>query len=51
MNWQSDIIKNLEWSDTIINREGKQKVADQIAEKVKDGDVIGVGSGSTSFLH
>jgi ribose 5-phosphate isomerase A len=25
-------------------------VARQIAEKVKDGDVIGVGSGSTSFL-
>jgi len=50
MNWQSDIIKNLSWSDTIINREAKQKVALQIAAKVRDGDVIGVGSGSTSFL-
>jgi ribose 5-phosphate isomerase A len=50
MNWQSNIIKNLSWSDTIINREAKQKVAQKIAEKVKDGDVIGVGSGSTSFL-
>jgi len=50
MNWQSNIIKNLSWSDTIINREAKQKVALKIAEKVKDGDVIGVGSGSTSFL-
>jgi len=50
MNWQSDIIKNLGWTDTIINREAKQKVALKIAEKVKDGDVIGVGSGSTSFL-
>jgi ribose 5-phosphate isomerase A len=50
MNWQSDIIQNLAWSDTIINREAKQKVARKIAEKVKDGDVIGVGSGSTSFL-
>jgi ribose 5-phosphate isomerase A len=50
MNWQSDIIKNLSWSDTIINREAKQKVALKIAEKVKDGDVIGVGSGSTSYL-
>jgi len=50
MNWDSDIIKNLAWSDTIINREGKQKVADEIAKNVKEGDVIGIGSGSTSYL-
>jgi ribose 5-phosphate isomerase A len=50
MNWQSDIIINLAWSDTIINLEAKQRVADKIAEKVKDGDVLGVGSGSTSYL-
>ncbi|MGN6637944.1 MAG: ribose-5-phosphate isomerase A, partial [Mucilaginibacter sp.] len=50
MNWQSDIITNLSWSDTIINIEGKQKVADEIAKKVKDGDVLGVGSGSTSYM-
>lgn len=50
MNWQSDIIKKMAWSDTIANKEAKQKVADKIAAKVKDGDVIGVGSGSTSFL-
>jgi ribose 5-phosphate isomerase A len=50
MIWQSNLIKNLPWSDTIINREGKQKVADKIAAKVKDGDVLGVGSGSTVYL-
>ena len=50
MDWQSDIIENLAWSDNIINREEKQKVADEIAKKVKDGDIIGVGSGSTSYL-
>lgn len=50
MNWQSDIIKNLGWTDTIINFEAKRRVALKIAGKVKDGDVIGVGSGSTSFL-
>jgi ribose 5-phosphate isomerase A len=50
MNWQSDIIENLTWSADIINREGKQKVADEIAKKVKDGDILGVGSGSTSYL-
>ena len=50
MNWQSNLINNLPWSDTIINREGKQKVADKIAAKVKDGDVLGVGSGSTVYM-
>jgi ribose 5-phosphate isomerase A len=50
MDWQSDIITNLAWSDNISNREEKQKVADQIAKKVKDGDIVGVGSGSTSFI-
>jgi ribose 5-phosphate isomerase A len=50
MDWNSDIIKNLTWSDTIINREAKQRVADKIAGKVKDGDILGVGSGSTSYL-
>ncbi len=50
MDWQSDIIENLTWSADIINRKGKQKVADEIAKKVKDGDILGVGSGSTSYL-
>lgn len=50
MKWQSNIIDNLAWSEAISNREAKQKVAQKIADKVKDGDVIGVGSGSTSFL-
>ena len=50
MDWTSDIIKTLEWSAAIINLEDKQKVANQLAAKVKDGDVIGVGSGSTSYL-
>src|SRR5476649_68547 len=50
MNWNSDIINNLSWSGEIINREAKQKVADKIAEKVKDGDILGVGSGSTSYM-
>ncbi len=50
MNWQSNLIKNLPWSDTIINREGKQKVAIKIANKVKNGDILGVGSGSTVYV-
>ena len=50
MNWNSDIIKNLSWAGNISNVAGKQKVADQIVAKLKEGDVIGVGSGSTVFL-
>jgi len=50
MNWNSDLINSLNWSADIINIEGKQKVADEIAKKVKDGDILGIGSGSTSYL-
>jgi len=50
MNFQSDILTNLEWSATIINLEEKQKVAGEIAAKVKDGDILGVGSGSTVYV-
>ncbi len=50
MNLHSDILKNLEWSSAIINLEGKQKVADEIAMRVKDGDILGVGSGSTVYV-
>ncbi|HWD88273.1 MAG TPA: ribose 5-phosphate isomerase A [Mucilaginibacter sp.] len=50
MNWNSDLINSLTWSADIINIEGKQKVADEIAKKVKDSDILGVGSGSTSYL-
>lgn len=50
MDWNSDIIKKLKWPGTISNQESKQKVAEQIASNVMNGDVIGVGSGSTSYL-
>lgn len=50
MEWENNILQSLEWSDSIINRAEKEKVAKEIALKVKDGEVIGVGSGSTSYL-
>ena len=50
MNWEKTIIDSLEWGKEISNREEKQKVADKIASMVKDGDIIGVGSGSTAYL-
>jgi ribose 5-phosphate isomerase A len=50
MNWESSLIKELGWSAKIINQSGKEKVAHEIAAKVKDGDILGVGSGSTVYL-
>lgn len=50
MDWEKTIIDSLEWGKEISNREEKQKVADKIASMVKDGDIIGAGSGSTAYL-
>lgn len=50
MYWDEKIVQKLEWNGEISNFEEKQKIADKIAILAKDGDVIGVGSGSTSFL-
>lgn len=49
MKW-NDSYFGLQWSQTITNYEEKLIVAKKIAEMAKDGDVIGFGSGSTSFL-
>lgn len=50
MEWKNTIIENLQWSDAIINREGKERVGMEMAAKMKNGDVIGVGSGSTVYI-
>ncbi|MBY0462129.1 MAG: ribose 5-phosphate isomerase A [Alphaproteobacteria bacterium] len=50
MDWNSDIIKSLSWPAAISNIESKQKLAEQIAAKVRSGNIIGVGSGSTCYL-
>ena len=48
MKWNEDILNKLETE--ISNIEEKKKLAERIAEKVEDGQVIGFGSGSTSYL-
>lgn len=50
MNSKEYFIKNLEWNNNIENREEKEVLARKIASKVKHGDVISFGSGTTSFL-
>jgi ribose 5-phosphate isomerase A len=49
MQW-SDVPGHLDWSGEISNLEPKLKVAEIVADRVRDGDTIGVGSGSTAFL-
>jgi ribose 5-phosphate isomerase A len=50
MYWTNPLSRKLPDYGDISNLTAKQKVADQIAENVQDGQIIGVGSGSTSFL-
>ena len=50
MYWNEEIDQKLEWNGEISNLDEKQKIAEKIAKIAQDGDVIGVGSGSTSFL-
>lgn len=50
MQWKNNLIENLQWSEAISNREGKERVAEDIAAKITEGQVVGVGSGSTVYL-
>lgn len=50
MEWGKTILSSLEWGKTISNRQEKERVADIICSMVKDGEIIGVGSGSTAYL-
>ncbi|MBQ3408224.1 MAG: ribose 5-phosphate isomerase A [Clostridia bacterium] len=47
MKWEQ---YNLEWNSDISNKLEKEKLAEKIAQKVQNHDVIGFGSGSTSYL-
>ena len=50
MKWDHSLIDTLEWGNQISHKEDKIKIADLIASKVEYGLVIGVGSGSPSYL-
>lgn len=49
MNW-NDKSEYQNWNGEISNIEEKMRLAEKISELVKDGQTIGFGSGSTSFL-
>lgn len=50
MNWEENVKQKSLWNGEISHLEEKERIANKLANRVKDGDVIGVGSGSTSFL-
>src|ERR1700722_12117331 len=50
MQWNAATSDHPEWPTTIANYDAKLKVAHQASERLRDGDVVGVGSGSTSLL-
>lgn len=50
MNWSNRSATEHRWSNEISNWEIKDGLAARVAELVNDGDVIGVGSGSTCFV-
>ncbi|MGP4076190.1 ribose 5-phosphate isomerase A [Halobacillus sp. K22] len=50
MKWNNQSAAQESWSGEISNKEQKEKAASRVSELVKNGEVIGVGSGSTSYL-
>lgn len=43
-------MQEFDWKNNVDNKKQKLKLAQRMAKRVKNGDVIGFGSGSTSYL-
>jgi len=50
MKWTTSDMSNGDWRKDIINPDAKERIAQKVAERLRDGDVVGVGSGSTSLV-
>ncbi len=50
MEWPTDKSNEGRWRGEISNFEAKESIAREMAGRLRDGDVVGVGSGSTSYL-
>ena len=50
MDWAKETLQKPMWKEEIKNREAKEQVTKKMAERVQEGDIIGFGSGSTSYL-
>jgi ribose 5-phosphate isomerase A len=40
----------LHWPTSVTNRDAKMEVAERVAERVRDGALIGIGSGSATYM-
>jgi ribose 5-phosphate isomerase A len=49
MNWENTAVYH-SWSMPISERAAKEELGRRVAENVRDGQAIGVGSGSTSYV-
>lgn len=49
MDWKKELLTKIDF-ENIKNKEEKEKIAKKISDKIKDGEVIGFGSGSTAYL-
>ena len=43
-------MQEFDWKNNVDNKEEKLKLAERMAKRVKNGDIIGFGSGTTSYL-
>lgn len=43
-------MQEFDWKENVNNKEEKLQLAKKMAKRVKDGDVIGFGSGSTAYI-
>lgn len=50
MEWNNQLARSLQWFGQVTNEQEKQEIANKLIERVQNHDVIGVGSGSTSFV-
>jgi ribose 5-phosphate isomerase A len=50
MEWPASEERNVEWRGQISDYDTKERIAQQMSGRLRDGDVVGVGSGSTSLL-
>ena len=50
MKWTNPLSNDTSWSTPVTNKSQKELAAKNVAERLRQNDIIGVGSGSTSFL-
>ena len=43
-------MQEFDWKNNVDNKEEKLRLAKRMAKRVKNGDIIGFGSGTTSYL-